>query len=44
MKDISITKKRKLQFFAYDLANFEDYRLEQSLVEYYDIIQSLEKF
>jgi hypothetical protein len=29
MKDASITKKRKLQFFAYDLANFDEFVKEE---------------
>ncbi len=43
MKDASITKKRKLQFFAYDLANFEEFRIEENIVEYYEVIKDLEK-
>ncbi len=42
MKDISVTKERKLQFFAYDLANFDEYRLDKNLVEYYDVIKNIE--
>ena len=42
MKDASVTKERKLQFFAYDLANFEEYRLDNNFVEYFDVIKSLE--
>jgi NAD-dependent DNA ligase len=43
MKDANITKERKLQFFAYDLANFDEYRLDQGLTEYYSVIKDLEK-
>lgn len=43
MKDASITKQRKLQFFAYDLANFDEFRLNENLTEYYDVIKDLEK-
>ena len=43
MKDASVTKERKLQFFAYDLANFEEFRLEENIFEYYDVIKDLEK-
>lgn len=41
MKDSSITKKRKLKFFAYDLANFEEYIDNIWLSMYYDVIFSL---
>lgn len=45
-KDISVTKQRNLKFFAYDLANFDDYlnspKLEGNIDEYYDVIMSLE--
>jgi NAD-dependent DNA ligase len=30
--DISITKKRNLKFFAYDLANFEEFNSHPSLL------------
>ncbi|MEA3387547.1 MAG: hypothetical protein U9Q66_04155 [Patescibacteria group bacterium] len=43
MKDASITKQRKLQFFAYDLANFEEFRVEENISEYYDVIKDIEK-
>jgi len=43
MKDVSVTKERKLQFFAYDLANFDEYRLDKNLWEYYDVIKGIEK-
>jgi len=42
MKDASITKQRKLQFFAYDLANFDEFRLSENLTQYYDVIKDLE--
>ena len=42
MKDASVTKQRRLQFFAYDLANFEEFRLEENILEYYDVIKDLE--
>ena len=41
MKDSSITKKRKLKFFAYDLANFDEYIDNIWLSKYYDVIYSL---
>jgi len=43
MKDANITKERKLQFFAYDLANFEEFRLEENIEEYFEVIKDLEK-
>lgn len=43
MKDASITKKRKLQFFAYDLANFDEFVKEEKIEKYYDVIKDLEK-
>jgi len=54
MKDANITKKRKLQFFAYDLANFDEFRTNPPVLsdihlnkggisEYYDVIKNLEK-
>lgn len=43
MKDANITKQRKLQFFAYDLANFEEFRIEENISEYYDVIKDIEK-
>lgn len=42
MKDASITKQRKLKFFAYDLANFSDYVQSISKDKYFDVIKSLE--
>lgn len=50
MKDASITKKRKLIFYAYDLANFDDFisslftKNENYIIEYYAVIKELEKF
>ncbi len=41
MKDIKITKKRNLKFFAYDLANFNDFLKVQKLWKYSDVINSL---
>jgi NAD-dependent DNA ligase len=29
MKDNTITKERNLKFFVYDLANFEEFRLDE---------------
>lgn len=43
MKDVSVTKQRKLKFFAYDLANFDYYRLDESINEYYNVIHSIWK-
>jgi len=43
MKDSSVTKQRKLKFFAYDLANFDEYRLDENIKEYFSVIKSLEK-
>jgi NAD-dependent DNA ligase len=44
MKDSSITKKRKLIFFAYDLANFSKFlENNKSVNNYYDVIKNLEK-
>jgi len=42
MKDNRITKQRKLKFFAYDLANFEEFRLKEKISKYYDVIKDLE--
>jgi len=44
MKDNRVTKQRKLKFFAYDLANFEDFRIKENISKYYDVIKDLEKF
>lgn len=43
MKDASVTKKRKLQFFAYDLANFDEFVKSEKIEKYYDVIKDLEK-
>jgi len=43
MKDNSITKQRKLKFFAYDLANFDDFVKKEKKSHYYEVIKSLEK-
>jgi NAD-dependent DNA ligase len=43
MKDNRITKKRNLAFFAYDLANFEDFRKKERIEKYYGVIKKLEK-
>jgi NAD-dependent DNA ligase len=44
MKDNRITKQRKLKFFAYDLANFDDFRNQENISKYFDVIKDLEKF
>ncbi len=41
--DISVTKKRNLKFFAYDLANFEEFRIKEKKDTYFDVIKDLEK-
>ena len=41
--DNSVTKERKLKFFAYDLANFDDFRNKQEREEYFDVIKDLER-
>ncbi len=43
MKDNRVTKKRKLQFFAYDLANFSEFVEEEQKESYFDVIKDLEK-
>ncbi|MDF1682946.1 MAG: hypothetical protein P1U46_04510 [Patescibacteria group bacterium] len=43
MKDNLITKERKLKFFAYDLANFDDFIEKEKIDYYYDVIVDLEK-
>jgi DNA ligase (NAD+) len=43
MKDTSITKERDLKFYAYDLANFEEFRIKMRLTKYYDVIKNLKK-
>lgn len=42
--DISTTRKRKLKFFAYDLANFEEFVFEEKKESYFDVIQDLQNF
>jgi len=42
--DNSVTKKRKLKFFAYDLANFDDFTKKENIKNYFDVIKDLEKF
>lgn len=42
MKDNRITKERKLKFFAYDLANFEEFRIKENIENYFNVIKSLE--
>jgi DNA ligase (NAD+) len=41
--DNSVTKKRKLKFFAYDLANFEEFTTKENIVNYYDVIIHLKE-
>lgn len=43
MKDNRVTKQRKLKFFAYDLANFEEFRIKEDKETYFDVIKDLEK-
>ena len=43
MKNNEITKKRNLQFFAYDLANFEEFILSEKKENYFEVIKDLEK-
>lgn len=43
MKDASVTKKRWLQFFAYDLANFDEFIKEEKIEKYFEVIKDLEK-
>lgn len=42
--DNLITKERKLKFFAYDLANFDEFILKEKILSYHDVIKNLEKF
>lgn len=42
--DTSITKKRNLKFFAYDLANFSEFVAEEWKDYYFDVIKDLEHF
>ncbi|MFA5916630.1 MAG: NAD-dependent DNA ligase LigA [Candidatus Gracilibacteria bacterium] len=41
--DTSVTKKRNLKFFAYDLANFEEFRIKEKKDTYFNVIKDLEK-
>ncbi len=43
MKDALVTKQRKLKFFAYDLANFEEFRHNENIDNYYSVIKDIEK-
>ena len=43
MKDNRITKERNLKFFAYDLANFEEFRIKEKQNSYFQVIKRLEK-
>ncbi|MFK7780625.1 MAG: NAD-dependent DNA ligase LigA [Candidatus Gracilibacteria bacterium] len=43
MKDSRVTKQRKLKFFAYDLANFDEFRIEENIGEYFYVIKKIEK-
>lgn len=42
MKDTSVTKKRNLKFFAYDIANFFDYIEKKNISDYFWLIKNLE--
>ena len=42
--DSNITKERKLKFFAYDLANFEDFIQKENIKKYYELIKKIESF
>ncbi len=42
-KDTTVTKSRNLKFFAYDLANFDDFMNREKVYKYYDVIKDLEK-
>jgi DNA ligase (NAD+) len=41
--DNNVTKQRELKFFAYDLANFNDFIEREKIGEYYNVIKALEK-
>ena len=43
MKNARVTKTRKLKFYAYDLANFDEFRKTENIEKYYDVIKDLEK-
>ncbi|MDD5213585.1 MAG: NAD-dependent DNA ligase LigA [Candidatus Gracilibacteria bacterium] len=42
--DVSVTKERKLKYFAYDLANFDEFAREENKQNYFDVIKDLESF
>jgi DNA ligase (NAD+) len=42
LKDASVTEKRNLKFFVYDIANFEEFRLKEQKETYFDTIKDLE--
>lgn len=42
VKDISVTKSRELKFFAYDLANFDEFVENEAKESYFDVIKDLE--
>lgn len=42
--DTSVTASRNLKFFAYDLANFSEFAEEKGIVEYYNVVKTLESF
>jgi len=44
LKDSSITASRNLKFFAYDLANFEEFIIKEKKYTYFDIINDLKSF
>ncbi len=43
MKDNRVTKKRKLQFFVYDISNFWEFVEQEQKETYFDTIKDLEK-
>jgi DNA ligase (NAD+) len=44
LKDASVTAERNLKFFVYDIANFEEFRLQEKKETYFDTIKDLENF
>ncbi|MDD4152073.1 MAG: NAD-dependent DNA ligase LigA, partial [Candidatus Gracilibacteria bacterium] len=42
--DSSVTKTRKLKYFAYDLANFDAFAREENKQNYYEVIKDLQNF
>lgn len=44
LKDSSVTAERNLKFFAYDLANFEEFRTKENIKTYYEVIIDLKNF